>query len=380
MKVLHIGLISCFTEGMLYQDYVLSDMNCKDGHDVTYIANTEKYVNGTLVKVDESDSILSNGLRLIRLNYDYFFNNLVTKKIQKCRRIKSYLNEIRPDTILYHGCCGYELIDVANYIKDNPGTLFYVDTHQDFNNSSTTILSKLVNRFIHGFFVKKAAPYITKFLSISLESTAYLQRMYNIPNDSIEEFPLGGIPLTEKEQDDYKSQITKEYKLDSNTILLGHSGKLSRGKKTIDLIKALSMINDERFRLIIFGSIPDGDVELVQAIKNERKVIFVGWKSDKEQHKLLGAIDLYCQPGTQSATAEMAACDGCALMLARHPSYLSLYEDNAFYAESVEEMFDLFNKISADYSTLMIMKKKSRIMAKEKLDYQKLSRLYLTKL
>ncbi len=377
MRVLHIGLISCFTEGMLYQDNILSDMNCTEGHEVTYIANTEKYINGALTKVDEEDIVLSNGLRLIRINYDYIISDYITKKIQKSKRLELMLDEIQPDAILYHGCCGYELMDVANYKIRNPQTLFYVDTHQDFNNSSRSFISKIINKCVHGYFVKKALPQVNKFLSISLESTEYLEKMYNIPSEMIEDYPLGGVLLSNEDRNRNRKRLLEKYGINEDAIILGHSGKLTRGKKTVDLIHALSRVHDDRFKLIIFGFIPDENEELKRIIENEPRVLFVGWKKGDEQHDLLGAIDLYCQPGTQSATAEMAACDGCALLLAPHPSYKHLYGDSAMYAENSDDIYKILIAISEDYSILETMKQNVYKVAEEFLDYKVLSRRYL---
>lgn len=379
MRILHIGLSCCYTEGMLYQDNLLTHYNCAEGHEVTYITNTEMFVNGDLVKVNEEDKVLSNGLRLIRIEYDRIINGLVTKKIQKCKKVKKYLEEIQPEAILYHCCWGYELIDVAEYVKKNPGTLFYADTHQDFNNSSRSLVAKAINKCVHGYFVKKALSQVNKFLSISLESTEYLEKMYNIPPEMIEDFPLGGVLLSNEDRKRNRKCLLEKYGFNEDTIILGHSGKLTKGKKTVDLIHALSSIQDERFKLIIYGFIPDEDKELKKIIESEPKALFLGWKTGDEQHDLLGAIDLYCQPGTQSATAEIAACDGCALMLARHPSYKHLYGESALYADNIEEMTELFNRISSDSSILKEFKQKSRRIAEEKLDYKVLARRYLTK-
>lgn len=377
MRILHIGLSCCFTEGMLYQDNLLTYYNCAEGHEVTYITNTEMFVNGDLVKVNEEDTVLSNGLRLIRVEYDRIFNSLVTKKIQKCKKIKEYLEEIHPETILYHCCWGYELLDVAEYVKQNPSTLFYVDTHQDFNNSSRSIVAKVINKCVHGYFVKKALPQVNKFLSISLESTEYLEKMYNIPSEMIEDYPLGGVLLSNEDRIRNRKRLLEKYGINEDAIILGHSGKLTGGKKTVDLIHALSRVQDDRFKLIIFGFIPDENEELKRIIENEPRVLFVGWKKGDEQHDLLGAIDLYCQPGTQSATAEMAACDGCALLLAPHPSYKHLYGDSAKYAENSDDIYKILIAISEDYSILETMKQNVYKVAEEFLDYKVLSRRYL---
>lgn len=117
MKILHIGLASSYTEGMTYQDNFLSEMNIKAGHEVFFVTDTHKYENGVLIETNEIDEILSNGLRLIRYKYDTIVNKFITRKIQKARKVKKLLEEFKPDAIMYHGVCGYELIDVSDYVK-----------------------------------------------------------------------------------------------------------------------------------------------------------------------------------------------------------------------------------------------------------------------
>ena len=77
MTILHIGLLSYYTEGMLYQDNILPQMNIQDGHKVVFVSNASKYVNGVLQSVDEEDIVLDDGMRLIRLNYDYVINRFI---------------------------------------------------------------------------------------------------------------------------------------------------------------------------------------------------------------------------------------------------------------------------------------------------------------
>ena len=49
MRIAHIGLASYFTEDMKYQDNELAEQNVRDGHQVLYISNAEKYADGRIV-------------------------------------------------------------------------------------------------------------------------------------------------------------------------------------------------------------------------------------------------------------------------------------------------------------------------------------------
>ena len=192
MKVLHIGLVSSFTEGMKYQENYLTDENLRAGHEVMFISNTAKYINGILTETEEEDIILKNGLRLVRLKYDFILCDFFTRKIQKVNRLMSYIEEFKPDTILYHVLCGFELMHVADYVRKNPKTLFYVDSHEFFGNTARTFIAKMAYKYIHGFFIHRAFSVIKKILYICEDSRLFLKEMYKIPDEKMELFPLGG--------------------------------------------------------------------------------------------------------------------------------------------------------------------------------------------
>ncbi|MCQ4822974.1 hypothetical protein, partial [Eubacterium callanderi] len=49
MKIVHVGLTAYFTEGMSYQDNLLTEQNIKDRHEVIYITDCQQYLNGKTV-------------------------------------------------------------------------------------------------------------------------------------------------------------------------------------------------------------------------------------------------------------------------------------------------------------------------------------------
>ena len=81
MKIAHIGLAAYYTEGMTYQDNQLSEQNARDGHEVLYISNAAKYVNGEIVDTGYEDSLLSSGVRLVRLPYERIVNGYLSEKL-----------------------------------------------------------------------------------------------------------------------------------------------------------------------------------------------------------------------------------------------------------------------------------------------------------
>ncbi len=385
MKILHIGMPSHFTEGMLYQENMLIAMNRADGHDVTIITDVYHYEGSNLVEGPEEDRIMDNGARLIRLKYDrVFHSDLWTEKIQKCRKLKQYLEEIQPDSILYHGVCGYEMMDVAEYCKKHTECHFYMDSHEDYTNSAMTPASKAFYKFIHGYFVHKTLPEVDKILYLGVQMRDWLKDIYSIPDSMMEFMAIGGIIYTPDQQSEARQDIINRYALPQDAIIMAHSGKLSAGKRTAELLRAFSKVQDPRMVLFVFGSIPeDMESTIRPLIDADSRIHFMGWKVNKEIEQFLAGVDLYCQPGGQSSTFETAMCCGCANMTYPHETYKDeTYSDcngeNYFFVETEDDMTDVFKRILDNPLVLEQTKAKSFAFAKLQFDYETIARRIYT--
>lgn len=375
---MHIGLLSHYTDGMIYQDNCLAEENAKNGHDVTFITDIYKYENGKLIKAKEEDTVLDSGVRLIRIKYDFIINEFITNKIQRVRKLRALLEDIKPDSIMYHGVCGYELMDVADYVKKHSNVLFYVDSHEDFNNTARTIIAKWAYKYIHGIFVSKSRKYIKKVLYISLETRKYLEDMYAFSDQELEFYPLGGVVQNDICRNEARQWLIHQYNLKDDAIICAHSGKLDSFKKTDELLRAFSRIEDERLAMIIFGAISDEQKKILEPlIEADVRVHFVGWKSGKESINILRGVDLYCQPGGQSVTAQTALCCGCAEMLYPHPSYKKFFGDIALYIKNEQELEEKLNVICSDNNLLDHLKRQSVNFANKHLSYKKMAERYL---
>jgi len=379
MRVLHIGLLSHYTDGMAYQDNFLPEMNIKSGHEVMFISDTYKYVNGILTECEEEDITYPNGMRLVRLSYDFIVNKFITNKIQKIKKLINYLNDFQPDTIMYHGLCGYELMTVAEYKKRHPQILFYVDSHEDFNNTARTFLARIAYKYIHGYFIKKARAQINKILYLSLETKFFLKKMYKILDKDLEFYPLGGVIQSKDKQDECRRQIIEKYSLRNDVIICSHSGKLDQLKRTKELLTAFSSVKTDKLFLIVFGSIPSDQKDILEPlIAKDNRIVFEGWKDIKESTEILCGVDVYCQPGSQSATSQVALCCGCAEMVFPHKSYVDFYKDNVIYVNSEKEMKAVFQDMVVDTSMISSYKERAYNFASQFLSYELLSERYLS--
>ncbi|MEG1619757.1 MAG: glycosyltransferase [Eubacterium sp.] len=380
MKILHCMLSCFYIDDYNYQENILPRQNKADGNEVKIIASTETFMNNnTLGYIDASKYLSGDGIEVNRLEYKRIFSNTISKKIRKYKNTEKIITNYKPDIILYHGFGGYELRTVAKYKKNNPNIKLYVDSHEDFHNSGTNFLSKkILHRGFNRRIVQEALPYIDKILCVAYESFDFLQKMYDVPQEKMEFYPLGGIVFDEDMRLKKREKKRRELGIKDDDILLVHSGKLDKYKRTRDIISALSHTNSNKLKLCIIGSIPEKDKnELLELINKDNRIIYLGWKSADELMEYLCASDLYVQPGGQSATMQNAACCGSALALYPYESHRDLMKDTVFYIESIEDMKNLFLKISKEKKILEIQRNKSYALAKEKLDYKKLAaRLY----
>ncbi|MEH7344981.1 glycosyltransferase family 4 protein [Bacillus sp. JJ1532] len=379
MKILHVCLASAYTEGMTYQENFLSDQNVKDGHNVIIVSDCNKYENGSMVRTDAEDKILTNGIRLIRLEYDRIINTFISGKIRKVSALNSIIMQLSPDVILFHGVAGWEMLTVARYKRDNPKTKLYIDSHEDYNNSARNSISRIIQyKWFNRLIVKKILPYVDKVLCVSYESFLFLEELYHIPKNLLEFYPLGGVIIESSTRRKKRELVRTELGLKENDIVFMHSGKMSAEKRTKELLTAFKRVKNERFKLILVGSLPNTVAEEVNPlIEADERIRFLGWKNRGEIINYLCASDMYLQPGSQSATMQNAICCGCSVMLFPHKSHGPYLDNNGFYVKTVEDMVSVFQKIGENPEKLKEMSKASFKIAYELLDYRKLAaRLY----
>jgi hypothetical protein len=379
MKILHVCLASHYTEGMTYQDNQLPDQNAADGHEVVVVSDCFKYENGDLVKVPEEDRVLLTGVRLVRMEYDKLINDFLSSKVRKVSGLYDFMVSESPDVILFHGVAGYEMLSVAKYKKNSPNVKLYIDSHEDLHNSGTVWLSlffqyKIFNRYI----VNRIKNYVDKFLFLSYESRDFLLDVYGLDDHLLEFYPLGGDIVSEIDKSRFSTSVRQRHGYKAHDILIVHTGKLSSGKKTKELLQAFSKVESTRLKLLIIGSIPaEQKTVLDPLILKDSRISYLGWKSSSELIEYLSAADLYFQPGTQSATMQNAICCGTAIALYPYSSHQPYLKDNGFFVKDKEDYSSVFNSLLSDPTILTGMGRASYHLGRKVLDYKILaSRLY----
>ena len=380
MKIAHIGLACHFTYGMTYQDNMLTDRNVKDGHQVLYVSDAQRFENGKIVVCGYEDTVLPNGVRLVRMPYERFINGLGTEKFRRVKGLYDLLCDFAPDVILCHDLCYWSVLDVIRYRKEHKNVRLYSDNHADYGNSGTNWVSLHI---LHGIYYKalfkKALPYVEKILCTSVERRDFVVEVYGCPEEKTEFYPLGGTVYPEEDYLTMRRKRRSELQIDDETKLFVHSGKLDEGKETAKLLDAFYSVPELNARLIIIGSVPEDMKEkLLPRFERDKRVEYLGWKKADELTEYLCAGDMYLQPGTISATMENAMCCRCAQMLKPVRSYTEAYpKDMAVWVENEEDMENAFRALARGEIPIDEMRKSAYNYAYEILDYRKLAaRLY----
>ena len=160
-------------------------------------------------------------------------------------------------------------------------------------------------------FIKKRVlgllfKYARGFLAIGVENRRFYE-FYGVPKERIFHVPYS--VDNERfinacyELKDSKDEIKKECGIPKDSTVILFSGKLSRKKRPMDLLKAYEMCKEENKALIFMGEGELRDkLELYVKEKNLNGVYFVGFKNQGEIAKYYAASDIFVLPSVSGET------------------------------------------------------------------------------
>ena len=380
MKIIHLCLSCFYIDGYSYQENELVRQNVRDGHDVLVIASTETYdEKRQLNYLPPGEYIGTEGARVVRLPYREWIPEKLGRKVRAHPSVLAILTREKPDVILFHGLCGWELLSIKRYKSANPSVKIFADSHEDFNNSARSFLSKYI---LHGVYyrniLKAALDSIEKVLCISMETISFVRDFYGVPADKIEFYPLGGRVYEDNDYQHIRTLTRSSLEIDKDVVLFVQTGKMDAAKKVLESLRAFTVIDNPRLRFVLAGHLhEDVCLEAMEIIKNDKRIQFVGWKSAEDLRALLCAADVYVQPGTQSATMQMSLCARCAVILDDVPSHKPFVDGNGWLIGNEMTLDDALRDVSLSQKMLLAKSNKSVEIAARLLDYRKLAeRLY----
>ena len=374
---MHCCLSNFYIDGYTYQENMLVKEHVKSGHDVLVLASTETFnENKEISYVEPSKYIGTDGAKVIRLAYRSFLPHYVMTKLRMHSKVYQILEDFKPDIIMFHGMCGFELLTVSNYIKSYPNVKLFVDSHEDFNNSARNFISlNSLYRMFYTPIINIAKKNVSKFFYPTFESNVFCKKVYKLKDSELEHFPLGGTVFSDDEYDSIRSQKRKAFGfLESDTVFF-QSGKFDKKKKLLESISSFSKVQDDNFRFIVAGSL-DKEIEpdFKKLLAKDSRITYIGWVESDELLELLCMCDVYVQPGSQSATMQMSVSARCPVILADVPSHRHSFYENGFLVDSTEQLTNAFKEISNNPDILNTMSENSFTYAKENLDYSKLAK------
>ena len=380
MKIIHCCLSNFFIDGYSYQENMLVKKHVELNHDVLVLASTETYgVDKCLTYVKPSEYLGVEGARVVRLPYSRMLPLFIMKKLRIHSKVYKLLENFKPDVIVFHGMCGWELVTVAKYVKHNPGVKLYADSHEDLNNSARTFLARnTLYRFFYVPLIFLTLRYINRVFYITYETRQFCKKIYGISDKKLEYFPLGGVVLDDESYRAVRSDMRAKHLVSENDVVFFQSGKFDVKKKLIQSLEAFKCVKCSNFKYFIAGSIPtELKLEFDDILKSDIRIVFLDWVDSDELLNLLCMADVYVQPGSQSATMQMSLAARCSVILDDVPSHRHIFCENGFLVKNQEDLVSSFAHIENSPSMLASMSENSFNFAKKYLDYDVLAKRLL---
>lgn len=350
------------------------------GHEVLVLASTETYNgDGQLTYVDPSTYFGSDGALVKRLPYRWALPSAISRKLRCYSSVYDELCKFSPDVIVFHGLTSLDLLTVSRYAAKNPHVVLYADSHEDHNNSAKSFFSRLLlYRFFYRPVIKLSLKNITKILYITYETKLFCNDIYGLSDKSLEFFPLGGDVVCDHRYSTLRGEGRLDFGVGDDEVVFFQSGKFDKRKKLIETLRALAKIENRNIKLLLAGVMDDQVTAACSPlIESDDRVIFLGWVGSNELMNLLCLSDVYVQPGSQSATMQMALAARCAVVLDDVPSHRETLQSRGILVGSQEELADALATLAQSPSVVREMQELSYEYAKDNLDYTVLAQRLL---
>ena len=310
MKILHCCLAAFYIDDYGYQENILPKIHKKQGHQVEILASTETYLNNSeLGYIKPKSYQTKDNIPIRRIPYIGLLPHFVAKKLRIYTGIKEVLQRFKPDILFLHDCQFLSITQIVKYKKENKNVKIYIDSHTDFINSGKNWLSKnILHGYVYRWCAKKIEPYANKFYGTLPLRNNFLKEVYNISEKKIDLLVLGvdDTNIDYENKIDIRNQIRSELSVDEDVFLIITGGKIDPRKNIINLMSAIKQINNDKIKLIVFGSINKDLKEDFSKLSKNNNIISISWINSENIYKYFFASDLAFFPGTHSVLWEEA--------------------------------------------------------------------------
>ena len=321
MKIVHTCLCGAMTDGLTYQENIITKYHRRMGLEVTIIAS--QYVwskEGKKVLTDQTNYRNSDGVKVIRLPVR---RGTVDSRLKVYPNLYQTVESEKPDILFIHSCQFLDTLTLARYAKDHPNVSVYADNHVDYSNGAHGWVSKnLLHKGLWRFCLHRLEPYVTKFYGVLPTRVDLLRELYHLPDSKCELLVMGGDDemVQRAASPEVRSRIRTQYGIAEDDFLIVTGGKIDAFKtQTLLLMEAVQQIPHEKVRLIVFGSVAQDLKEKVAALADGKKVQYIGWVQSKDSYDYFAAADLVVFPGRHSVFWEQVAAQGIPMLVKDWP-------------------------------------------------------------
>lgn len=318
MKILHLMLACFYIDNYSYQENYLPKYHKKQGHDVEIIASLFSFdKNGNGMYLDSGSTYINEyGIKVTRLDYA---NRPMAKRFRHYVGLKNEIERVQPEVIFCHGVQFADIKIVRDYCRKHPDTKLYIDNHSDFSNSATNWISKKIqHEIIWKHYAQMINPYVKKFYGVLPARVDFLINEYKIPKEKVELLVMGADDESVNEAASLSSiqKIREKYNIKSDDFLIMTGGKIDKWKtQTLLLMEAVQKIQNDKVKLIIFGSVTEDLQPKIKELIDGEKVQYIGWIQAKDSYKYFAAADLVVFPGRHSVFWEQVAAQGIPMIV-----------------------------------------------------------------
>lgn len=374
MKIFYVNLTAPFSIHMMYKENYLIRAFRENGEVVFIISTLEEFrENKIYLNVPRTEKV-DKMLQICRVDFKPYFNKLITQKIRRVENFTELCINFAPDIIILNGIQFYNIQELGQIKKHLPNVRIYGDVSAAAYNSATNWISYyLLHKGIYRLWIRKVLKYFDKIFYVSKESKDFLEEMYKIPRELLEEQGLCCEVLTIDEKREKRKKFMVKMNLPQESIVFSHTGKMDVLKNTLSLIEEFMKTSNPDFRLLLAGAF-DEEIHdrAVQLINADSRILFLGFLKYPDLMDLLSATDLYLQPGGPSQTLQTAIGCLCPVVVKKMALYKELLEDKGIYIDTVSDMNLIFDTINQNNNYLKDKVKEMERIA-NKINYKNIS-------
>lgn len=313
MKILHIAPNAPYNEGWSYQENLLPKYQAWLGNDVTLIISNTTHEGSRVVETKEETFRSKGGFKVIRLKRRKMNIPKIGSLFAKLENLYSYLLNLKPDFVFFHGLQSYSILDVIRYKKEVSNNLIIVqDNHLDYNIGYKTGGLKenvlyFLCKWIYRYLNRKSIRFVSKVYGVTPWRKTYAEDFFGIPKAKTDVLIMGADDekINFQERFVIRQRIREKYQIGEEDFLVLSGGKIEGNKKLDLLIKACNGI--PKLKLLLFGNIQESiKEEMDELIRNAENTIYIGWIRADDFYDYCFAADLVAFPGQHSVLWEQA--------------------------------------------------------------------------